>query len=135
MFGWRKRDWLFRVINEKPPIDFQNLNRTYYFRNNTAQEPAKWKWSEKFLAPTVLDAIRKHYAGSGGWVKMDHEIAWCEETKETLYIKTEYPLNHAMRLEMIWDKPEYNPFELNPRPEVAKPVATSVPGPGIEVAL
>ena len=122
MFKWFKgRDWLFRRPAPWPkPI--AELTRKYWILNSTSNpDQKKWVWDkEPIWAQNAIEAVRQAYLKSSAWVNMNYEIVWCSQTQEKLYVKTEYVLHDKDNFTMLWDKPESNPTELEPKVAVSK---------------
>ena len=74
--------------------------RVYRILNGTS----RIYWGPALLAIDAVYAVILSFRASSDWTAMDYEIVHCENTKETLYVKTEY-MDHKLYASILWDKP------------------------------
>lgn len=136
MSWFKDRDWLFIKRVKNSPLDLRTFKRTYYFSYGTLKDPKEWRWTKTpIVASTAVEAIKEWRKCSENWTFMSYEIAFCVQTQETLYIKTEYS-NFQMKAELMLETPTAVPHELDLKSEIQpRPSPTSIAGPGIPVSL
>jgi hypothetical protein len=117
MFKWFSKKEVVK------PIEIHAIEREYAVMNT------KGDWGKTFSARDAKDAVYREWVrglkDGSGWWPAEFETVHCENTNEIIYVKTVYNDNATHVFSYLDEKPK-------PKPEPAKPEATSVPQGGVK---